>query len=162
VSFNTNYGLVAGITVIGTLALIHNAERGHLYYFAYGALLNRKLMLSVAPQAKPRQSVTLAHYRLVFSGWSRQSHGGLATLKSFRGERVKGGLYDIDEASLRKIEQYLDAPRTFVQLKVMVNTESGESFEATTHVRARAEEESKPAPEYLALIQQGYRDWDLL
>jgi len=133
-----------------------------VYYFAYGALLSRKVMDGVAASAKARQSVALSHYRLVFSGWSRVFHGGLATLKPVRGERVKGGLYEIDDVSLRKIDQYLDAPRTFVQLKVKVNTESGESFEALTYVRARAEEESKPSPEYLAMIQQGYRDWELL
>ncbi|WP_076004939.1 gamma-glutamylcyclotransferase family protein [Dehalogenimonas formicexedens] len=131
-------------------------------FFAYGAALSRKYTLERCPECKPRVSATLSGYQLIFSGWSRVFRGGTASLKPLRGARVKGGVYDVPDSALKKLDIAEGFPTQNAKLNVLVNTETGESLSCFTYVPAHPAEESKPAPEYLALLQQGYRDWGLI
>ncbi|MEN8615149.1 gamma-glutamylcyclotransferase family protein [Dehalogenimonas sp. THU2] len=131
-------------------------------YFAYGASLNRKLMAERCPQCRPKVSATLAHYQLVFTGWSRVFRGATASLKPMRGAHVRGGVYDVPDTALKRLDIAEGFPAQYVKQNVMVNTESGESLSCFTYVPAHQADEGKPAPEYLSLLQQGYRDWGLV
>ena len=131
-------------------------------FFAFGAALSRKYMAERCPECKPKVSATLAHFQLVFTGWSRVSHGGTAALKPLRGARVKGGVYEVPDAALKKLDVAEGFPGQNIKQTVMVNTETGESLTCFTYVPAHPTEETKPAPEYLTLLQQGYRDWGLI
>jgi gamma-glutamylcyclotransferase len=132
-----------------------------MYYFAYGSNLNRKQMLQQCPGSKPKFSVVLPNYRLIFTGWSRQWKGGTASIKPFRGEKVKGAVYEISEGDLKKLDGFEDYPTTHDRLKVFVWTEESDSVEAVTYIKKEQSPETKPSPEYAAIIQQGYRDWDI-
>ncbi len=133
-----------------------------MYYFAYGSNLNRQQMLERCPSSKPAFTASLNHYKLIFAGWSRAWHGGTASIKPQRGEKVLGAIYDISESDLRRLDRYQGYPETYARIKVIVNTETGEPLEAFTYIRARQPEETRPSPEYLSLIQQGCRDWGLI
>lgn len=133
-----------------------------MYYFAYGSNLNRQQMKERCPESQPKLSATLHHYRLIFAGWSRQWRGGTASIKPMRGERLPGGIYEITESDLKRLDRYEGCPESHDRIKVIVNTDTGEAIEAFTYVRTRQAEETKPAPEYLKIIQQGYRDWGLI
>ena len=129
-----------------------------MYYFAYASNLNRKQMLERCLDSKPCFVATLPNYKLVFAGWSRQWRGGYAAIKSFRGERVLGAVYEISEIGLNRLDKYEPG---YKRLKVTVFTEGGEPVEAITYVKAGQLEEAPPSKEYLAVVQQGYRDWEL-
>lgn len=129
-----------------------------MYYFAYAANLNRKQMLERCPDSKPMFIAALPNYKLVFVGWARQWRGGTANIKTFRGEKVRGAIYDISEQCLRQLDRYESGYNRF---KVTVFDEDGESIEAVTYIKAGQFEETQPAKEYLAVIQQGYKDWRL-
>jgi gamma-glutamylcyclotransferase (GGCT)/AIG2-like uncharacterized protein YtfP len=131
-------------------------------FFAYGAALSRKYMAGRCPECKPKVSATLSHFQLVFTGWSRTSHGGTAALKPLRGARVKGGIYDVPDAALKKLDVSEGFPGQNIKQNVTINTETGEMLSCFTYVPAHPAEETKPAPEYLTLLQQGYRDWGLI
>ncbi len=131
-------------------------------FFAYGAALSRKYMAERCPECKPKVSATLSGYQLVFTGWSRVSHGGTASLKPMRGTRVKGGVYEVPDSALKKLDVVEGFPGKNIKQNVTVNTETGESLACFTYVPAHPTDESKPAPEYLTLLQQGYRDWGLI
>ena len=133
-----------------------------MYYFAYGPNLNRKQMLERCPDSKPRFFATLNNYKLVFVGWSRQWRGGVVSIKSFRGERVLGAVYEISEADLRRLDKYEGYPTNYNRIKVTVFSEDGEAIEAITYIKSGQLEETLPAKEYLAVIQQGYRDWGIV
>jgi len=133
-----------------------------MYYFAYGSNLNRQQMRERCPDSKPAFTASLNHYKLIFAGWSRAWRGGTASIKPQRGEKVLGAIYDVPENDLRRLDKYEGHPETFNRLKVIVNTETGDPVAAFTYIRARQSEETKPAPQYLSLIQQGYRDWGLI
>ena len=130
-------------------------------YFAYGPNLNRKQMLERCPNSKPRFVATLNNYKLVFVGWFRQWRGGVVSIKSFRGGKVLGAVYEISEADLRRLDKYEGYPTNYNRSKVTVFNEDGEPIEAITYLKTGQLEETSPSKEYLAVIQQGYRDWEI-
>ena len=133
-----------------------------MYYFAYGSNLNHRQMLERCPDNQLMFTATLQNYKLVFAGWSRQWRGGQASIKPFRGDKVLGAIYEISERDLRRLDKYEGYPDTYDRLKITVYRDTGESIEAITYIKLSQSEETKPSPEYLATIKQGYRDWGLI
>jgi gamma-glutamylcyclotransferase len=131
-------------------------------YFAYASNLSRKRMSELCADAKPRIVATLPNYKIMFTGYSRVRKGAEATIRGSKGDKVIGGVYDVTESCLRKLDKWEEVPVNYKRQNVMVFTDSGEAMEAITYIKTRQEEEGKPAPEYLAVIQQGYRDWGLI
>ena len=132
-----------------------------MYYFAYGSNLNQRQMLERCPDSKPVFTASLPNYKLVFVGWSRQWRGGIASIKPFRGERILGAIYEISERDLRRLDKYEGYPGNYNRFKVTVFNEDGEPIEAVTYIKSEQLEETPPGKEYLAVIQQGYRDWGI-
>jgi hypothetical protein len=130
-----------------------------MLYFAYASNLNKKQMRERCPDSKPRFTATLPNYKLVFLGWSREWRGGKASIRIFRGEKVLGAIYDVSEQCLRQLDKY---ESSYDRLKVTVFTETGGAIPAVTYIKTGQVEETKPSPEYLAIIQQGYRDWGIV
>lgn len=130
-----------------------------MYYFAYGSDLNKKLMLEHCPDSKPMFSARLPNYKLVFLGWSRQWRGGLVSIRPFRGDRVLGAVYEISDRDLKRLDNYEGSPGNYTRLNVTVFDEDGEAIKAITYIKSGQSEEAQPSREYLAAIQQGYRDW---
>jgi gamma-glutamylcyclotransferase len=133
-----------------------------VYYFAYATNLDKKQMKERCPMARPVSMVTLHHYRLVFRGWSRRWRGGLATIQPFRGEKVPGAIYELSEEDMKRLDKHEDCPASCSRIRVGVNNDFGELIEAETYVGVGRAEEAKPSKEYLAVIQQGYRDWGIV
>ena len=68
------------------------------------------------PDAKPKFSAVLPNYKLVFTGWSREWHGGKATIQPFKGAKVKGAVYEISEMDLKKLDRFEGYPGTYTHL----------------------------------------------
>jgi len=119
-------------------------------------------MLERCPESKPRFRATLPNYKLVFVGWSRQWRAGTASIRPFRGEKVLGAIYEISEQCLRRLDRYEGYPDVYDRFKVTVFNEDGEATQAITYIKAGRSEETQPSPEYLSVIQQGYRDWGIV
>ncbi len=132
-----------------------------MHYFAYASNLNGKQMAERAPDSKPKFIATLPNYKLIFTGWSRQRQGGVASIKPFRGEKVVGAVYEISDKDLRLLDKYEGYPATCNHLNITVWTETGDAVEAITYIKVEQSEETRPSREYLAVIQQGYRDWEI-
>ena len=130
-----------------------------MYYFAYGSNLNKQQMLARCPGSKAKFVATLPNYKLVFVGWSRQWRGGIATIRSFRGQKVLGAVYEISERDLKRLDNYEGYPGTYDRLNITVFTEDGEAVPAITYIKTGQLEETEPSSQYLAIVQQGYRDW---
>jgi len=132
-----------------------------MYYFAYASNLNRKQVSERCPDAKPRFTATLPNFKLIFTGWSRQWRGGVASIKPLRGEKVMGGVYEISERDLRFLDKQEGYPSIYNRIEVVVFPEDGEPVKALTYIKAEQSEETKPSMEYVVTIQQGYRDWGI-
>ena len=132
-----------------------------MYYFAYGSNLNKRQMRERYPDSKPVFTATLPNYKLVFVGWSRQWRGGVISIKPLRGERVRGAIYEVPEQCVNRLDKFEGHPTDYARQKVTVFNEDSEPIEAMTYIKAGQFEETQPSKEYLAVIQQGYRDWRL-
>ena len=129
-----------------------------MYYFAYASNLNKKQMAERCPNSKPKIVATLPNYKLVFVGWSREWRGGKASIKSFRGESVRGAIYEVAEECLKRLDKF---EAGYNRTNAIVFDEDGEPAQVVTYVKSGQLEDSPPSPAYLAVIQQGYRDWRL-
>ena len=69
-----------------------------------------------------------------------------------------GAIYEISEIGLNRLDKYEPG---YKRLKITVFNEDGEPIEAITYIKSGQLEETPPAKEYLAIIQQGYRDWGI-
>jgi gamma-glutamylcyclotransferase len=132
-----------------------------MYYFAYGTNLNKKHMIERCPDSKLKFSAVLPNYKLIFTGWSRQWEGGIASIKPFRGEKVRGAVYEISESDLRKLDRFEDYPVTYNRMNVIVWTYEGDPVETLTYIKNKQSQETKPSLKLLTVIRQGYRDWDI-
>jgi cation transport regulator ChaC len=130
-----------------------------MLYFAYASNLSKKQMRERCLDSKPRFTATLPNHKLVFLGWSREWRGGKASIRLSRGEKVPGAIYEVSEQCLRQLDKY---ESSYDRLKVTVFTETGEAVPAVTYIKTGPAEETKPSAEYLAIIQQGYRDWGIV
>jgi gamma-glutamylcyclotransferase (GGCT)/AIG2-like uncharacterized protein YtfP len=129
-----------------------------VYYFAYASNLSKKQMQARCPDSQPRFIATLPNYKLVFTGWYREWRGGKASIKSFRGEKVRGAIYEVNEACLRQLDKHEVG---YARLDVTVFDEDNEPVPAVTYVKSGQLEESLPSKEYAAVIRQGYKDWGI-
>jgi gamma-glutamylcyclotransferase len=127
-----------------------------VYYFAYASNLSKRQMRERCPDSQPKFVATLPNYKLIFTGWSREWRGGKAALRSFRGEKVRGAIYEVTEACLRQLDRYEPG---YTRLNVTVFDEDNESHQAVTYIKAGQLEESQPSKEYGDIIRRGYRDW---
>ena len=133
-----------------------------MYYFAYGSDINRRQMQERCPDSEPMFVTTLRNYKLVFVGWSRRWRGGTANIKPFRGEKAFGAIYEVSDRDLRQLDRCEGSPGSYNRLNVTVFDEDGEPIEAITYIKAVPSEETQPSKEYLAVIQQGYKDWRIV
>jgi len=132
-----------------------------MYYFAYASNLNRKQMSERAPESKPKFIATLPNFKLTFT--ARQGkQGGVASITPHRGEKVLGAVYEISEKDLKRLDGYEGYPTIYDRRKVTVWTETNESTEAITYIKIDQSHALPPSPEYLTVIQQGYRDWQII
>jgi len=119
-------------------------------------------MLQRCPNSKPKSTATLPNYELIFTGWSRKWRGGTASIRLYKGKRVSGAIYEISERELKLLDRYEGYPTIYNRLNVIVRTEDGEPIEAVTYIKVEQSETTKPSPEYLSIIRQGYRDWEIV
>lgn len=108
------------------------------------------------PDSRPKFIAILPNYKLMFSGWSRTWHGGTATIKPFRGEKVRGAIYEVTEAGMRQLEKHEVG---YSRMNVTVFDEDNQPHQAITFIKSGQLEDALPSKEYAAVIKQGYRDW---
>jgi gamma-glutamylcyclotransferase (GGCT)/AIG2-like uncharacterized protein YtfP len=130
-----------------------------MYYFAYGSNLSKKQMKQRCPDSQPLFTAVLPNYKLVFTGWSRKWRGGVASIKSFRGEKVRGAIYEVGDTCLRQLDKH---EAGYQRLNVTVFDEDNEAHQAVTYIKSGQLEETTPSKEYGAVIKQGYQDWGII
>ena len=129
-----------------------------MYYFAYASNLSKKQMQERCPDSRPKFIAVLPNYKLVFAGWFREWRGGKASIKPFRGQKVRGAIYEVSEACLRQLDKHEVG---YTRQNVTVFDEDNEPVPAITYIKSGQLEESLPSKEYAAVIRQGYQDWGL-
>jgi gamma-glutamylcyclotransferase (GGCT)/AIG2-like uncharacterized protein YtfP len=114
------------------------------------------------PDSQPKFLATLPNYKLIFAGWTRKWRGGTASVRPLQGEKVIGAVYEISERDLRLLDKHAGYPAIYDRVNRMVMTEDGDPVEAVMYIKREQSEETQPSWEYLAVIQQGYKDWGVV
>ena len=91
-----------------------------MYYFAYASNLKRTHMAERVPEARVRFAATLPNYRLVFGGYSRVWRGGMASIQASRGDKVLGGVYEITEQELARLDKHEGYPAEYTHITVTI------------------------------------------
>ncbi|MDD2251892.1 MAG: gamma-glutamylcyclotransferase family protein [Dehalococcoidales bacterium] len=131
-------------------------------YFAYDLNLDRRRMVACCPTAKSRFSASLPNFQLIFAGWSREWRGGIATIKRAGREKVLGGVYEVNESDMIKLDRQQGFPAASDKIKVTLFRDTGEAIEAFTYLPKHPDRPEKPSSDYLKIIQKAYIDWGLL
>jgi hypothetical protein len=132
-----------------------------MYYFAYATDLNRRQLAKTCPNAKPLFKAVLPNFKLIFTGWSRKTRGGTASVKPYQGEKVPGAVYELSELDLRRLDKEMNSPAERLRITALVIGDDGDSAKATFYVNKQQSEETEPSRDYLKEIQAGYREWEL-
>jgi gamma-glutamylcyclotransferase len=133
-----------------------------MYYFAFGSNLSIQQMKERCPDSIPKFRAYLQDYKLIFAGHSVRRKGGIASIKSFSGEKVKGAIYEVTEDDLRLLDKYEGYPNTYCHLNIKVCDDNGKEFDAMTYILHEQSIETRPSKEYIAVINQGYGDWNYI
>ncbi len=129
-------------------------------YFAYGIDISKKYMSRVCPDSRPVSTALLPHYRLVFVGFDRKWHSGLASIVYRKGSRVMGALYEVTERDLRYLDREFNSPTRADRLTVWVVSRDGDQVEAVTYLRKGQVEQAEPSLAYMAAIRSAYNEWE--
>ena len=123
-----------------------------LIYFAYGANLNLAHMKLWCPQSEPLEAARLTDFRLVFRFW--------CDLLPAPGQYVPGALYRVPQDDLRWLDEYEDCPRLYQRETLTVITADNRPIEAMTYRMRPGHAFAPPDRQYLAIVRQGYIDWN--
>jgi gamma-glutamylcyclotransferase (GGCT)/AIG2-like uncharacterized protein YtfP len=130
-----------------------------MLYFAYGANLDATQMRLKCAEARYVGKGRLDDYRICFPVWSRIRQSWLVGIEPAAGERVWGGLYELGEAELTRLDhrEGYDAMRrpsrnTFNRVTVTVARGQGRSSQAETYVAKSGSDINQPSADYLAYL----------
>ncbi len=127
-----------------------------VWYFAYGANLNKDLMKKRVGGWRDCKRGVLEGYKLSFDVFSKSWGGGVADIREESGSKVYGAVYLLDEEQLKVLDRYEGVPSIYLRRKVIVKTDDGE-VKAVTYVAANPKQYVRPSAEYLAMMQKGLR-----
>lgn len=128
-------------------------------YLAYGSNLNMEQMQWRCPDSKVYGETDLQNYKMTFR--SHNTRGGVANIEPHRGTIVKALVWEISERDERSLDRYEGYP--WLYTKKVIDVKVGdETVQAMVYVMTTRYKLAAPAPSYVNIIEQGYRDcgWD--
>jgi gamma-glutamylcyclotransferase len=133
-----------------------------MFYFAYGSNMEHRLMLEErCPGSEFVGRAILDGYWMVYDGFSPSWGGALANIAPSRQDEVWGGLYEITEEHLAKIDSYEGCPRHYQRSLLDVLRSGGKGkVQAWVYYR-QPQAVGVPSRRYLEALVQGARDCGL-
>lgn len=132
-----------------------------MYYFAYGSNMSHRQMEERCKTGKFRfiGKAYLKGYRFVYEGYSPYRKGAVANIVKSENDIVWGGVFEIEESCLKRLDEYEGYPSVYDRKKLKVTCE-GREFEAWVYLR-KPQKEGNPSEDYRQIILEGAKDCDL-
>lgn len=128
------------------------------HYFAYCTLLDRNEMRRFCPDARPVETGTIGGWRVTFAAHDLGGSGGGCHLVATPGHVVYGLLYEMDAATLGKLDALSGAGQgMYRHIDVTVTTSTGQVVNAITYVIPSPTGPFRPSPTYVQPILTGAR-----
>lgn len=129
------------------------------FYFAYGSNMHHSQMRERCGEGwRFLKRAYLRNYRLVFDGYSLNWKGAVANVVKSEGDIVWGGLFEVTEECLKKLDRCEGS--AYRRQKLHVFDDDGNCYDAYVYLR-EPHEQGKPSREYLKTIVQGAKDCGL-
>ena len=128
-----------------------------VWYFAYGANLDRELMRRRVGEWKDVRRAVLRGYELRFDTYSPSWRGATANIVEKEDGVVYGVAYLITEEQMRMLDRHVGVPNRYSKIKVLVETEEGERINALTYVSNNPKPRLFPSQQYLSTLLRGLK-----
>lgn len=127
--------------------------------FAYGSNLAASEMEAWCPEARFAGLARLPDHRLALNRRSIRWGGGAVDVVPAPGEEVWGGLYDVPDGTLDRLDAKEGEGWAYRRIAVPVEAEDGRRLEAEAYeVIHKEPQEVLATPEYAALLLRGARE----
>jgi gamma-glutamylcyclotransferase (GGCT)/AIG2-like uncharacterized protein YtfP len=120
-----------------------------MLYFAYGSNLHQQQMKRRCPDSTPLTRYDLPGWELVFRS--------VADIVRAKGKYVAGAIYEITKDDERALDRY-EGVAGGLYLKKYIDVGADH---ALVYVMSPGHAVEPPGAYYLAVIEQGYLDWDI-
>ena len=132
-------------------------------YFAYGSNLYTQQMQMRCPSAVVISVAYISNYTLCFPVVSeKRGNGGVASIKSKKGNTVRGVIYRLSLDDLLTLDKYEARGKRYERKKVFVQLNSGVRKRVWTYIAISEDNKDyKPSEEYLELIIKGLEEHNL-
>jgi gamma-glutamylcyclotransferase (GGCT)/AIG2-like uncharacterized protein YtfP len=133
---------------------------GPVYYFAYGSNMNHKQMKERCKSAKFLCRVYLENYDFVYDGYSWSRKGAVANIVPKEKSIVWGGLWEIDEEDIKKLDCYEGYPNVYTRKEVIVKDDNNKEYRAIVYLR-EPQKLNNPTDKYREIVIEGANDCGL-
>ena len=132
-----------------------------MQYFAYTASIAPDRLTEVAPSASFAYIAHLPEWRLVFPFKNGQWNGALPSARPEPGNTVWGAVFELTKAELQAVDG-LESGEGRALTTVEIMDRNGRRHDVVTHLHnGNGNGELKPSAEYLELMLEGGRHWQL-
>lgn len=132
-----------------------------MQYFAYTASIAPDRLTGIAPGARFAFIAHLPEWRLVFPYKNGEWNGALPSAQPEPGNTVWGAVFELTKAELNAVDGVETAEGRSLS-KVEIMDRSGRRHTVVTHLATgNGGTKAKPSAEYLRLMLQGGRHWQL-
>lgn len=131
-----------------------------MLYFAYGSNMNHDQMRHRCKGAKFIAKAYLENYAFVYDGYSSARYGAVANIIPEEGIVVWGGLWEIGDDDLTRLDSYEGYPFSYDRKDVVVKDEAGREYHAFLYFR-KHRNPGTPSDYYRSVVIEGARDCGL-
>lgn len=133
-----------------------------LLYFAYTSMLSPTRLGEVAPSAAFQFVAHLPETKLIFPIQKNGKwHGALPSVRPEPGNTVWGAIFEISSKELTAMDE-VEKKEGRIRVTLSAMDRAGKRHEVATHVaKSNGREDGDPSPDYMALVLEGGRHWEL-
>lgn len=135
-----------------------------MFYFAYGSNMNFKQMEERCGKDgfKFIGRAYLEGYSFVYDGYSNSRNGAVANIvkSDNKNEKVWGGLFEINQECLNKLDTYEGYPHSYNRKEIKVIDDFNNEYKAWIYLRD-SKERGEPSENYRNIVIQGAKDCGL-
>ncbi|MDP6559492.1 MAG: gamma-glutamylcyclotransferase family protein [Candidatus Binatia bacterium] len=138
-----------------------------MLYFAYGSNMNWVQIRMRCPSAEFHSIAKLADHRLTFTVKSKRRGCGAADVVPERGAEVWGVVYRLDDGDISKMDVFEDyvpgrTQNEYTRQEGLVHPQGVEEpIKVTLYLAEKERNPPLPSAEYMRLIVEGAKHWDL-
>lgn len=132
-----------------------------ILYFAYGSNLNHEQMKQRCPESKFISRVVLKNYKLVYDGYGPHRHGAVANIVPHTGETVWGGLFELSQNDLNRLDKFEGYPDVYSRKEASVENDKNDIIEKVFIYYKKPEAIGNPSQGYQYIIVKGAEECGL-